>query len=201
VLFGDLLESRPDLLFRSSQCIADHTATLVNDGRGTELMKIVHSDPLMKMLKILTELENSLAPTGRPSAISAARAGVVEIVTLRSRRLSAEAQNLPPTHFLILGALCFLLLGSYCLVALDGTTTIDGVLAVSAESRVSFAVLAFIFILFFNFSTDLNEPFEGVYQIKRSQTAACLLSAKKTVESRDPDGEVDWGFDENGERR
>ena len=48
----------------------------------------------------------------------------------------------------------------------------------SNESAFIFALLATVYILFYNFTQDLNNPVSGLYQICRSSTAAHLLQAK-----------------------
>ena len=48
----------------------------------------------------------------------------------------------------------------------------------SNESAIIFALLTSTYILFFNFTQDLNNPFSGIYQIRRSSTATHLLQAK-----------------------
>ena len=46
------------------------------------------------------------------------------------------------------------------------------------EASLLFAGLLALYILFFNFCRDLNGPFNGVYQIKRSNAASHLLQTK-----------------------
>ena len=48
----------------------------------------------------------------------------------------------------------------------------------SNESAIVFAILTSVYVLFYNFAEDLNNPFSGLYQIRRSSTAAHLLQAK-----------------------
>ena len=52
-----------------------------------------------------------------------------------------------------------------------------------------FAGLTAIYVLFFNFSKDMNDPFDGVYQIKRSSAASYLLQIKWLVANQP------WGKD------
>lgn len=37
-------------------------------------------------------------------------------------------------------------------------------------------------VLTFNFAADLNEPFSGVYQVRRSASASSLLAARRLLE-------------------
>ena len=46
------------------------------------------------------------------------------------------------------------------------------------ESRMVFAGLSAVYVLFFNFCKDMNDPFDGVYQIKRSSAASYLMQIK-----------------------
>ncbi len=48
----------------------------------------------------------------------------------------------------------------------------------SNESAVIFGLLTTVYVIFYNFAQDLNNPFSGLYQIRRSSTAAHLLQAK-----------------------
>jgi Protein of unknown function (DUF4239) len=61
------------------------------------------------------------------------------------------------------------------------------------ESSVLFSFLFSTYVLFYNFAQDLNNPFKGVYQVRRSSTAGHLLQAKWLI-SNHPllKGEVDF---------
>ena len=48
----------------------------------------------------------------------------------------------------------------------------------SNESALVFGLLTTVYVIFYNFAQDLNNPFSGLYQIRRSSTAAHLLQAK-----------------------
>ena len=48
----------------------------------------------------------------------------------------------------------------------------------SNESALIFGLLTTVYVIFYNFAQDLNNPFSGLYQIRRSSTAAHLLQAK-----------------------
>ena len=48
----------------------------------------------------------------------------------------------------------------------------------SNESAIIFGLLTTVYVIFYNFAQDLNNPFSGLYQIRRSSTAAHLLQAK-----------------------
>jgi hypothetical protein len=67
------------------------------------------------------------------------------------------------------------------------------------ESSILFAVLTNIYVLFYYFAADINNPFEGVYQIRRSSSACNLLEAKWLL-ANNPlvQGEVDFEQLEEG---
>ena len=48
----------------------------------------------------------------------------------------------------------------------------------SFESRLFFALFTTIYVLFSFFANDLDNPFGGIYQIRRSAIAANLLQTK-----------------------
>ena len=165
----------------AGQLVANHVATMVGDVRGVELMLVAYADPFQGLLDLLDEhereYERDVAAEGRGSALSLSqlKQALSDLSTLRARRLSAEAQNLPPTNFLLLGILSLLLLSSHCLVALNTVAAAGVAAGLSSaectaalfESRVTFTFLVAIFTLFFNFTLDLNNPFQGVYQVRR----------------------------------
>jgi len=82
---------------------------------------------------------------------------------------------LPSFHFSILVSLSLLIILGFTLSELP-TVAADG--ATSNESSFLFSILCTIYILFYNFCEDLNDPFRGVYQIRRSTTATNLLQTK-----------------------
>eukprot|EP00957_Ditylum_brightwellii_P205604 15344587-Ditylum_brightwellii.AAC.1 len=99
----------------------------------------------------------------------------------RAKRLSDEASSLPPTHFLVLTILTALILVGYTVATL---TLVDEGGVPSQEARVVFTGLTAIYVLFFNFCKDLNSPFDGVYQIKRSSAASYLLQVKWLISNQ-----------------
>lgn len=48
----------------------------------------------------------------------------------------------------------------------------------SNESAMLFGLLTTVYVIFYNFAQDLNNPFSGLYQIRRSSVAAHLLQTK-----------------------
>lgn len=162
----------------AGQCSADQIRTLVKSSRGEELMLIMYSDPYARMFDLVdqfveTASESTLERKG--SLIGNARDTIRELMKARSTRLSDEAQALPPTHFLVLDLLTTLILMSYVINTLPTT---DRLGAPSEESSLIFGLLTTTYILFYNFASDLNDPFTGVYQVRRSTAATHMLEAK-----------------------
>jgi len=63
----------------------------------------------------------------------------------------------------------------------------------SNETCLLFAALSTIYVLFYNFASDLNGPFQGVYQIRRSCAASHLLQLKWLIANHPLlRGEVDF---------
>lgn len=121
---------------------------------------------------------------------------VNNLVKIRAKRLSDEALALPPTHFFVLTTLTILILLGYCVATLPTVGT-DG--APSFESSVLFGVLFTVYVFFYNFTNDLNNPFQGVYQIRRSSAATHLLEIKWLLANhRVVGGEVDFEEVEEG---
>ena len=70
----------------------------------------------------------------------------------------------------------------------------------SNESALIFGLLTTVYVIFYNFAEDLNNPFSGLYQIRRSSTAAHLLQAKwLLVNNPRTKGKIDFDEPENVE--
>lgn len=96
----------------------------------------------------------------------------------RAQRLDLESSALPPTHFFILTILTGIILLSYVLSILP-LIGADG--SPSFNTQLLFATFVSTYILFFNFANDINNPFSGVYQIRRSLIATHLLETKRLL--------------------
>ena len=107
--------------------------------------------------------------------IGSCRDTLKDLFKLRANRLSNEAQSLPATHFFILTILTGLIFLSYSVSILP---TVGAGGNPSNEASLIFGFLASVYILFYNFANDLNNPFSGVYQVRRSATASHLLELK-----------------------
>ena len=93
----------------------------------------------------------------------------------RAKRLSNESLTLPPTHFLILTFLTILITLGYTVSILP---SIQDKGNPSTDSAIIFSILVSVYVFFYNFTTDLNSAFDGVYQIRRSCTASHLLQTR-----------------------
>merc|ERR1719174_5118 len=116
--------------------------------------------------------------------IDRATAIVDRVTQTRAARLSAEALSLPATHFSVLGSLGALLVIAY---ALTGAAS-DSPGSFPIETSILFGCLTGTYVLAFNFSDDLNRPFEGVYQVRRSANATAMLNARLLLDPHLPNG-------------
>jgi hypothetical protein len=177
----------------AGQCTADQIRTLVDSSRGEELMLIMYSDPYARMFDLLDDFEEASGTDTwikKGGHVANSRDNIKDLMRIRSNRLSDEALSLPPTHFLVLNLLTTLILLSYSISTLP---TAERLGAPSNESSLIFGILATTYILFFNFAQDLNEPFSGVYQVRRSTAATHFLEAKwLLINHPNTRGEIDF---------
>lgn len=102
-----------------------------------------------------------------------------------AHQTSRRIPKIEQTHFLVLLVLTTLSLVSFTAATLT-ITDMDG--KPPLESRMVFAALTAVYVLFYNFCSDMNDPFDGVYQIKRSSAAAYLMQIKWLIANQ-PYGE------------
>lgn len=190
-----LFKDSREMAIEAGQCAADQVRTLVRSSRGAELMLVMYSDPYARMLELLDRHEDGLFEQTGSAGRSAqrlvyARDTIKDLNRVRAMRLSDESLALPPTHFLILNILTVLILLGYTISILPSVTN-GG--EPSFESSLLFGVLTSIYVLFYNFAYDLNNPFRGVYQVRRSCAASHLLEAKWLIANHPLlQGEVDF---------
>jgi hypothetical protein len=159
-------------------------------------MLLMYSDPYARMLELIEiqeeELFLEIGSLGRSGNLLASSREILrDLNKFRANRLSDEALALPPTHFLILNILTILILASYTISILPTVDVHTG--RPSPESSLLFGVLSTVYVLFYNFASDLNNPFRGVYQIRRSCAASHLLEAKWLIANHPLlRGEVDF---------
>ncbi|KAL7581734.1 hypothetical protein ACA910_022271 [Epithemia clementina (nom. ined.)] len=163
----------------AGQTVADQIRTLVKSSRGAEMMQIMYTDPYSRLFELVNEYDETLTDKEherKNTLMTFSRDTLRELTKVRSIRLTEEARALPPTHFLVLNVLTSLILLAYCINTLPIFDRVGG--EPPFESALIFGLLTAIYILFYNFADDLNNPFEGVYQIRRSTAATHLLEAK-----------------------
>lgn len=150
-------------LIEAGQCAADQIRTLVKTSRGEELMLLMYNDPYARMLELIDLYESQQKEDiVHRGLISYSRDTIRELIKYRSKRLSDESLALPPTHFFILNSLTLLILLSYSVSVL---ATLEPNGDPSNTSSILFGSLSSIYFLFYNFAKDLNNPFQGVYQV------------------------------------
>lgn len=119
----------------------------------------------------------SYIPTPQP-VLSLCRDTIKDLRKIRASRLSDESLFLPGTHYFILKALTFLLLLGYFISVLP---SVDELGYVPFESTLLFGTLCTVYLLFYAFAIDLNDLYNGVFQIRRGSSASHLLEIKKIV--------------------
>jgi Protein of unknown function (DUF4239) len=110
--------------------------------------------------------------------LSACRDALKDLRTERALRLSSEAMALPPTHFLILSALTFLLLLGFVISVMPA---IEVLKYVPIESSVLFGIFSSLHFFFYEVADDLNDPYTGVFQVRRGSSACHLLEIRQLV--------------------
>jgi len=191
----NLFRDETDIAKEATQIIADQVRIIVYQSRGSEMLNIMRSDPYARLLSIVDHYQRdttSFTPHTE-ALIDGLRSEIPALMEARAKRLSDEASALPPTHFLVLLLLTALSLVGFTAATLT-ITDADG--NPPLESRMVFAGLTAVYVLFFNFCNDMNDPFDGVYQIKRSSAASYLLQIKWLIANQ-PFG-ADIKFDTRG---
>lgn len=162
------------------RCLFEQTSMLAVQSREEEIISIANSNSIYwKYRYELQELEAFLALSSKKDSsagILALHDAMDELVVVRATRLSMETKSLPGAHFAILAIFSLQLLASFVYaIAQSPVTPTDPAL------RVAFSFCAAVFLLVFNFSIDLNDPFRGNYQIRRSAINANLLAARRCI--------------------
>jgi len=176
----DLFAKDTPRLVQSVQCVADQIHVLVRESRGKETMRIMYNDPYANILRIIQSLnhERSRCQAQEATLVGVIRGCVKELFELRSKRMTDEALALAPTHFDILTFLSGLVLVGIAL----GTVATAQTNGVPTElSRVLFSALVVCYTTTYEMSYDLNRPFDGIYQIRRSGAAMHFLQIKQIV--------------------
>ena len=175
-----LFQNEPQWATDACQMIANQLRILLSRTRGVELLSIMKADTYSNILALVDDYhyvhgcDDDFSPA-QESTLGNIRADLTHIMEVRALRLSDEASSLPPTHFLLLTSLSAVSSIAYVTASL---AVIEDLNDPPQEARLLFAGLAALYVLFFNFCKDLNGPFQGVYQIKRSNAVSHLLQTK-----------------------
>lgn len=170
-------ESDPEAAVEGSQCVADQVRKLVFDSRGRETVGIIYNDPYARILRLLKDYSNQ---DGCQDGYLLAdlHSNVGKLFRLRSGRLTVESLALAPTHFDVMTFLSGLLLTGFAL----GTVATASVSGVPSETaQVLFAALVVCYTIFYEMAFDLNRPYDGIYQLRRSGAAMHLLQIKQIL--------------------
>jgi hypothetical protein len=160
--------------------IANQLRIMLSRTRGVELLSIMKADTYSNILALVDDYHyihgcDEEFNAAQESTMGNLRADLTHIMEVRALRLSDEASSLPPTHFLLLTSLSAVSTIAYVTASL---AVVDDLNDPPQEARLLFAGLVALYVLFFNFCKDLNGPFQGVYQIKRSNAVSHLLQTK-----------------------
>jgi Protein of unknown function (DUF4239) len=165
-------------------------------------MRIIYNDPYTNILRIVQDYKRNVA-TAQPATSSTSgssfqqqqqgsssssssslplvgnvRDVVRQLFELRTKRMNCEANALAPAHFDLMTFLAGLLLVGTSL----GTVATAQTNGVPTEvSRVLFSALVVCYTTIYEMAYDLNRPFDGIYQIKRSGAATYFLQIKHLV--------------------
>ena len=177
------------LAVAAGQCVADQIRTMSSGSRCEELKTIMQNDPYGRMMDLVEQIEDKWINSSteketkkRVDLLGKIRDTTQDLYELRASRLSHEALSLPPTHFFILTCLTNLILLGYTIDILPTVTFTDmGVAVPPFESNLLFGLLSSVYVLFYNSASDLNDPFRGIYQIRRGSIACHLMQAKSLL--------------------
>jgi len=174
-------DNDPEAAVEGAQCIADQVRVLVHDSRGRETMGVIYSDPYARLLRLLKDYSNTDACNSLVEdayLLADLHGNVGRLYQTRIDRLTIESLALAPTHFDVMTFLSGLLLTGFALGTL-ATASEAGV--PSETARVLFAALVVCYTIFYEMAFDLNRPFDGIYQLRRSGAAMHLLQIKQII--------------------
>ncbi len=180
----------PRALEGAFRIIWEQTTMLAVGSRADELVSIANADPYSEyertVLRALQQQQRPAVSAGDANsaevtavARSAANSCISVVETIgntRAERLSKETKSLPGAHFFILFVFSIQLLSTF-VFAVAGTPGTENDLLL----RLLFSFFCGTYLLVFNFAVDLNSPFEGNYQIRRSAINANLVATRRTI--------------------
>ena len=181
-----LFQDEPKWAIDACQMIANQIRIMISRTRGVELLSIMKADTYSNILALVDDYHflhgcDDTFTAAQESTMGNIRGDIEKIMEVRALRLSDEASSLPPTHFFLLTSLSTVSSIAFITASL---AVIDDLNDPPVEARLLFAGLMALYVLFFNFCKDLNGPFQGVYQIKRSNAVSQLLQTKWLIVSQ-----------------
>jgi len=179
-----LFRNREQDAIDACQCVADQVRSLVRESRGSELMGLIYCDPYARIIDIVSNFELDITSpsnsndtdqqkTSSLALISRVRDMCKEATGIRALRLSDESLSLPPTHLQVLISLTSQMLLGFIISSLAYSTS-----ASKVEYAAVFALLCSVYVHTYKYIEDLNDPFVGTNQVRRSSTACNLLQIK-----------------------
>jgi len=199
--FLSLFANEEEWAIEACQMIANQVRIMLSRTRGVELLSIMKADTYASLLSIINDYhylhgcDADYTPQ-EESITSMLRVEIGQLMETRALRLADEASSLPSTHFTLITSLSFVSIVAYVTASLK---VVDDLMHPPQEASLLFAGLLALYILFFNFCRDLNGPFEGVYQIKRSNAVSHLMQTKWLIMNQLGDSvsfNVNYGEDE-----
>ena len=143
----------------------------------------VKRSAIARIIEIVADFECELSTSNDAeeqartlALIASIRDACKDIIKVRALRLSDESLTLPSTHFFVLTALTTLMLLGFIITTI--TSSGGNGHTPSNESAILFSFLCSVYVLLYKDAEDLNRPFEGIYQIRRSSIACSLLQIK-----------------------
>jgi len=182
------------------QCLFEQTTMLAVQSREEEILSVANSNSIYWNYRCtLRELDaylTSKSSTSKEGELLALHDAVDELVAMRATRLSMETKSLPAAHFAILAIFSLQLLACFVYVCVQSPVP-----ATDPPLRVAFSLFTAVYLLVFNFAVDLNDPFRGNYQIRRTAINANLLAARRRIaETVGEEQAIVWINEESKER-
>jgi len=179
-----LFRNREQDAIDACQCVADQVRLLVRGSRGSELLGLIYCDPYARIIEIVSEFELEVTSSSRSDALQEQKESSVALISrvrdtckdaigTRVLRLSEENLSLPPTHLQVLISLTSLMLLGFIISSVATSSS-----GSSVENGAVFSLLCSVYVITYKYVEDLNDPFDGAYQVRRSSAACNLLQIK-----------------------
>jgi len=139
---------------------------------------------LARIIEIVSEFELEVTSSSRSDALQEQKESSVALISrvrdtckdaigTRVLRLSEENLSLPPTHLQVLISLTSLMLLGFIISSVATSSS-----GSSVENGAVFSLLCSVYVITYKYVEDLNDPFDGAYQVRRSSAACNLLQIK-----------------------